>query len=167
MELVPVTLAEVKRYVNEHHVHNEAPTSWKFGVGIAVDGELIGVVAVGRASSRRIDQYLDVEITRVCIAEKGMHRNACSMLYGAACRAAAALGYRTAYTYTLASEDAASVRAAGFVLDAELPEHPETRTWGTSRARYTETLFGARRIPTGPKRRWRRDLVARKTAERA
>jgi hypothetical protein len=158
-ELVPVSLVDVKRYVNEHHQHNEAPTSWKFGVGLAEDGVLVGVCAVGRASGRGIDQYLDVEVTRVCVAEKGMHQNACSTLYGAACRAAAALGYRTAYTYTLAGEDAASVRAAGFVLDADLPARA---SWSNaSRPRYDQTLFGDRKRPTGPKRRWRRDLRAR------
>ena len=83
---------------------------------------------------RGLDQYLSVEITRVCLSEKGAYRNAASMLYGAACRMAAAGGYRTAYTYTLEEEDAASVRAAGFSLDAELGER---ETWATaSRPRY-------------------------------
>jgi hypothetical protein len=158
-ELVPITLTDLKRYVNENHAHNEAPTSWKFGVGLAEDGVLVGVCAVGRPQGRGLDQYLDVEVTRVCVAEKGMHRNACSTLYGAACRAAAALGYRTAYTYTLEEEDAASVRAAGFVLDAVLQKR--SSDWGSSRPRYSETLFGPRRIPTDAKVRWRRDLKAR------
>jgi hypothetical protein len=39
---------------------------------------------------------------------------ACSMLYGAAWRAARALGYRRLVTYTLASEGGASLRAAGW-----------------------------------------------------
>ena len=56
---------------------------------------------VGRPQGRGLDQYLSVEITRVCLSEKGAYRNAASMLYGAACRMAAAGGYRTAYTYTL------------------------------------------------------------------
>lgn len=158
LELVPITLTDAKRIVNSHHEHSEttAKQTWKFGTGVAADGELVGVAMVGRASGRGIDQKLDVEITRVCITEKGRYRNACSMLYGAACRMAAAGGYRTAYTYTLEDEDAASVRAAGFVLDAELPARP---TWSTpSRPRYEETLLGPRRRPGGPKRRWRRDL---------
>lgn len=158
LELVPVTLTDAKRLVNGHHRHSETTEkqTWKFGTGIAADGELVGVAMVGRASGRGIDQRLDVEITRVCITEKGKYRNAGSMLYGAACRMAAAGGYRTAYTYTLEEEDAASVRAAGFVLDAELPERP---TWNTpARPRYEETLLGPRKRPSGPKRRWRRSL---------
>lgn len=39
---------------------------------------------------------------------------ACTMIYGALCRAAKALGYREAWTYTLPGESGASLRAAGF-----------------------------------------------------
>jgi hypothetical protein len=159
IELVPVTLTEAKTLVNRAHEHNEAPLSWKFGTGIAVDGELVGVAMVGRPTGRGLDQQRAVEITRVCITEKGAYRNAASMLYGAACRMAAAGGYLVAWTYTMEGEDAASVRAAGFALDAEL-EPRELDDWGSSRPRYTETLFGSRQRPTCRKFRWRRDLVA-------
>lgn len=156
LSLVPVTLTEAKRLVNEHHEHNEAPEGWKFGTGVAWDGERVGIAMVGRASGRGIDQKVDVEITRLCITEKGKYKNAASMLYGAACRMAAAGGYRDAYTYTLDEEDAASVMAAGFTLDAELPAR---ETWSTpSRPRYDENLFGERKRPTGPKKRWIRHL---------
>lgn len=158
MNLAPVTLTDARKFVNAHHGHNEAPLGWLFGTGIAVDGLLVGIAMVGRATGRGIDQRQDVEITRVCLDEKGLHHNAASMLYGAACRMAAAGGYRNAYTYTLAFEDAASVRAAGFTLDAELPARP---TWDTpSRPRYDHDLFGARTRPVGPKRRWIRHLKA-------
>jgi hypothetical protein len=153
--LRPVDRETARRFVNEHHRHNEAPTSWKFGVGLERDGELVGVAMAGRPSGRGLDSTYVIEITRVCVPE-GSERNSCSKLYGAVCRAAKALGYRTAYTYTLAEEDAASVKAAGFVLDADLPGRPG---WSTpSRPRYEENLFGERKRPTGPKRRWRREL---------
>ena len=156
LELVPVTLTDAKKFVGKHHEHNEAPLSWKFGTGVSADGELVGIAMVGRPQGRGLDQYLSVEITRVCLSEKGTYRNAASMLYGAACRMAAAGGYRTAYTYTLEEEDAASVRAAGFTLDAELGER---ETWASaSRPRYDSNLFGETVRPTGAKRRWKRDL---------
>ena len=158
LELVPVTLTEARRLVAEHHEHSEAPLSWKFGTGIAVDGTLVGVAMVGRPSARALDQHRSVEITRVCLTEAGAYRNAASMLYGAACRMAAAGGYRVAYTYTLEHEDAACVRAAGFELDEELGERP---SWSTpARPRYEATLFGERKRSPGPKRRWRRALTA-------
>jgi len=156
MELVPVTRNEARVFVAEHHAHNDVTLQWKFATGLACDGELVGVAIVGRPTGRGLDQQRAVEITRLCISEAGRYRNAASRLYGAACRMAAAGGYRVAYTYTLAEEDAASVRAAGFVLDAELEERP---TWSTpGRPRQEETLFGARKRPAGPKRRWRREL---------
>lgn len=157
LELVPVSRNEVRTLVAGHHEHNEAPLQWKFGTGIACDGELVGVAVVGRPTGRGLDQQRAVEITRLCITEAGRYRNAASRLYGAACRMAAAGGYLVAYTYTLAEEDAASVRAAGFVLDAELEARP---SWSTpSRPRQDETLFGARQRPPGPKRRWKRVLA--------
>jgi hypothetical protein len=45
--------------------------------------------------------------------------NACSRLYGACRRAAAALGWRRLITYTLVSEDGASLRATGWKQVAE------------------------------------------------
>lgn len=156
LELVPVTLTEARRLVVLYHEHNDAPEGWKFGTGIACDGVLVGVAIVGRATGRGIDQKRDVEITRMCLDEKGRYKNAGSMLYGAACRMAAAGGYRDAYTYTLTEEDAACVRAAGFVLDADLPAR---ETWSTpSRPRYDTNLFGERKRPAGPKCRWIRHL---------
>jgi hypothetical protein len=158
LELVPVTLKQANRFLVAHHEHNEDVRGWRFGAGIEIDGVLVAVAVAGRATGRGIDQYRDVEVTRVCVAEKGVHKNACSRLYGAVCRAAAALGYRRAWTYTLDGEDAASVRAAGFVLDEELAARP---TWDTpSRPRERQmTMLEPRKRPAGAKRRWRRDLV--------
>lgn len=156
LQLAPVNLTDARRLVNGYHEHNEAPLGWKFGTGIEWDGELVGIAMVGRATGRGIDQRLDVEVTRVCITERGKYKNAGSMLYGAACRMAAAGGYRDAYTYTLDGEDAACVRAAGFVLDAELPAR---ETWNTpSRPRYESNLFGESPRPAGVKKRWVRHL---------
>lgn len=157
LELIPITLTDARRLVNGYHDHNEAPEGWKFGTSIACDGERIGAAMVGRPTGRGLDQHQDVEITRLVITEKGRYKNAASMLYGAACRMAAAGGYRDAYTYTLQEEDAASVRAAGFVLDAVLDAR-EQAEWGSSRPRYEETLLGPRKRPDEPKYRWKRSL---------
>ena len=152
---MPITLTAAKRFVNEQHRHNEAPIGWSFGVGLEKDGILVGVAMAGRPSARKLqtaDPYL-IEITRITTLGD---RNACTMLYGAVCRAAKALGYRTAITYTLVEEGGASVRAAGFTLDAELPA---ARSWAQpSRPRYESTLLGPRLRPSGPKIRWKRNL---------
>lgn len=61
-----------------------------------------------------------MEITRCCV-DSG--RNVCSMIYSTLCRAARALGYRKAITYTLASESGASLKAAGFRAVAKVRGH--------------------------------------------
>lgn len=88
-------------------------------------------------------------------------KNACSMLYAAICRAALALGYYEAWTYTLPSEPGTSLRAAGFE-DMGMTrggEHDRPNLSNRRRPRAEQPI---------PKRRWRRVLVPRhKWAPRA
>lgn len=51
------------------------------------------------------------------------------MLYGAAWRAAKALGYTRMITYTQHTESGASLKAAGFIKQAELPAR---KSWAES-----------------------------------
>jgi hypothetical protein len=156
MDLVPVTLDEAKAFVRRHHRHNMPPVSWKFGVGLESGGVLVGVAMAGRPVARAIDVRRNVEITRVCTLGEP---NAGSRLYGAICRASLALGYRVAYTYTLQSESGASLRAAGFEVDEELPARA---TWDTpSRRRIQTNMFGEESRPSEPKIRWKRLLCPR------
>lgn len=63
-----------------------------------------------------LDDGKTLEINRV--ATDGA-KNACSMLYGASVRVARAMGYEKVVTYTLESENGASVKAANFVCDGQ------------------------------------------------
>jgi hypothetical protein len=159
LELVPIDLAEARLFVRQVHRHNDPTVSWKFGVGVAVDGDLVGVAVVGRVVARKLAaaEPRTVEILRVAVRD-GAPRNACSKLYGACCRAAAALGYTDAVTYTLEEEDGASVKAAGFRLDRAGAGGQAGWSMPT-RPRYEENLFGERRTPAGLKNRWRRSLT--------
>ena len=49
-------------------------------------------------------------------------RNACSMLYGACIRVAKAMGYKKVITYTLESENGASLKASNFIYDGIIEE---------------------------------------------
>lgn len=113
-----MTLREASKFVALHHRHHKPPQGGLFAVACAVDGdkEPCGVVIVGKPIARMIDDGWTVEATRVCTLG---NRNACSMLYRAAWRAARAMGYRRLITYTLADEGGASLRAAGFRLIGE------------------------------------------------
>jgi hypothetical protein len=149
LTVVPMTIARAKTVCARWHRHNKAPQSGLFAVGANSGDELVGIAIVGRPSARALQDGVTCEITRV--ATNGC-RNACSLLYGACCRAARALGYKRIVTYTLQSESGVSLRASGFQEDARLDARP---TWSTqSRPRVQTNLFGEEQRPSGPKIRW-------------
>lgn len=154
MELVPVTLAECRRFIAEHHRHNIPPVGWKFGVGLRNGGpELVGVAVASRPVARMLDDGQTLEVTRTCTDGTP---NANSKLYGAIARAAKALGYRRLVTYTLESETGVSLRAAGFSAHSTVPAN---REWDRiSRRRYQQDIFGNNRRPLEAKVRWERGL---------
>jgi hypothetical protein len=115
--IVPVSFASAAALVAEHHRHHQPPVGHKFSIGLALGDELVGVAMVGRPVARYYDDGLTLEVNRTCIA--GDVPNGNSQLYGAAWRAAKALGYRRLITYTQAGESGASLRAAGWRVLAE------------------------------------------------
>jgi hypothetical protein len=119
MKVRPITLRQAQAFVDAHHRHNKAPRGHKLSVQVVDDeGATIGVATLSRPIARSLDTGLNAEITRNCTLGQA---NACSMLYGALLRTAKAMGYHRVYTYTQADESGSSLRAVGFVLDAELP----------------------------------------------
>ncbi len=147
--LRPITMQDAKSYIARWHRHNIPPVSGLFAAAVEVDGEIVGVATVGRPTARMLQDGWTAEITR---AATDLTKNANSKLYGACLRACRALGYRRVFTYTLKEETGASLRAVGFVVDAELPAR---KTWSCpSRPRTQTDLFGNERRPAGPKLRW-------------
>lgn len=116
LELVPVNLDEANVFVARLHRHHNPVPGAKFSIGVADDQEIRGVIIVGRPTARMSDNGFTVEVTRCCTDGA---RNAPSMLYRAAWRAARAMGYRRLITYTLPEEGGASLRGAGFKLLGE------------------------------------------------
>ncbi len=111
LELVPITLREANRFVEQHHRHHQPSRGCRFCVAVAQAGEVVGVAIITRPVARRLDDGWTAEVSRV--ATDGT-RNACSKLYGAAWRAARSLGFRRLITYTLPEEGGASLRGAGW-----------------------------------------------------
>ena len=111
--LHPLTLTEAAAFVRRHHRHHKPGPGGLFAIGCAVSGsdEPCGVVIVGRPVARMLDNGWTCEVTR--LATDGS-KNACSLLYAAAARAAFAMGYRCIGTYILETEPGTSVRAAGW-----------------------------------------------------
>jgi hypothetical protein len=116
----------------------------KFCIGVADEnGDLVGVAIVGRPVARHLDDHCTLEVTRTCTNGS---RNVNSMLYGAAWRAAKALGYERLITYTQAGESGDSLRGAGWHVIAELSSR---KGWTTpSRRRSDHGLDGV------PRTRW-------------
>lgn len=111
LEVCPVSLKEANAFVAEHHRHHKPVVGHKFSVG-CTDGEnIVGVAIVGRPVARYLDDGWTLEVNRLCTDGT---RNACSMLYAAAWRAARAMGYRKLITYILDTEPGTSLRAAGW-----------------------------------------------------
>lgn len=111
LAVVPVSITEANAFVAQLHRHHKPTPGGKFAVGVAEGGEVVGVAIVGRPVARNYDDGWTLEVNRSCTDGR---RNANSMLYGAAWRAAKALGYRRLITYTLPSESGASLRGAGW-----------------------------------------------------
>ena len=116
LQVTPINLAEANAFVQTRHRHHKPVPGAKFSVAVSEGEAIRGVAIVGRPVARNSDDGWTLEVNRCCTDGT---RNACSMLYGAAWRAAKALGYRRLITYTLPEEGGASLRASGWRLIGE------------------------------------------------
>jgi hypothetical protein len=116
LTLQPVTYPEACAFVAVHHRHHLPPQGWKFGIAVNDGQKVVGVITVGRPVARMLDDGWTLEVTRCCTDGTP---NAPSMLYGAAKRAAFALGYKRLITYTLQTEPGTSLKAAGWRVIGE------------------------------------------------
>jgi hypothetical protein len=112
LSVVPCHLDEAKAFVAQHHRHHKPPVGHKFSLAVADEaGKVRAVCIVGRPVARMLDDGMTLELTR--LASDGCP-NACSCLYGAAWRAAKALGYGRLITYILDDEPGVTLKAAGW-----------------------------------------------------
>ena len=118
MRLVHVELREANEFVEKLHRHHRKVQGHRFSLGAMHNDALVGVAIVGRpVGGANQDRW--VEVTRLCTDGTP---DACSFLYGAAARAAKALGYQRIQTYILASEPGTSLKASGWAF--ERMSHP-------------------------------------------
>ena len=111
LELVPVDYREACDFITKHHRHHLPPQGWKFGIGCSVDGEIVGVITVGRPVARFLDNGWTLEVTRCCTDGT---KNAPSFLYAAAWRVTRNLGYKRLITYILKEEPGTTLVSAGW-----------------------------------------------------
>jgi hypothetical protein len=125
--LRPLGRDEANACIRRWHRHNAPVKGLKFSIGAELDGDLVGVIVVGRPSARALDDGVTFEVTRLALPASSP-RNAASKLLGAAWRAARAMGVTRMVSYTRADERGTCYRAAGWTPVARV----RARAWSTA-----------------------------------
>lgn len=136
--IVPASLQETNDYLAGHIRQYRPMHGCKFSVGCALDGELVGAAIVGRCR----DDSQALQIDRIYTTGG---RTAYGMLYGAAARAAQALGYWRIIAFLPADRPDSALRAAGWTRADPVDTN---RKWALTTLRYERLLM--------TRRRWRR-----------
>lgn len=153
LRLTPIDLRSANTFIRLFHRHHKQVQGHRFSLSAYNGDELVGVAIVGRPVARGCDPGTTVEVTRLCTNGT---KNACSFLYGAAARAAKALGYRLIQTYILETEPGTSLKAAGWrhakVIAGRQWEHSTaSQLFLDGHTRRTDQTIMA-------KQRWEKDL---------
>lgn len=144
LELQPITQREAFDFVERFHRHHLPPQGSLFQIAVNNGENVVGVIVVGRPVSRHLDNGYTAEITRCCTDGT---KNAASMLYAAAQRAARAMGYRRVITYTLKEEPGTSLIAAGWTALYDTPG----KSWNNaSRPRVDKHPLGQKTLWEAP-----------------
>ena len=132
---INLRLNEAQNFVKRWHRHSKPLKRHMFSIGgysrfIMTDGHTVptehrkpypigleGIITVDRASSAWSAERHIIELRRVCLADHAP-KNMASFLINKARDACLAMGYKKIVTYTQPYESGASLRAAGFWLDA-------------------------------------------------
>lgn len=113
LRLARVELADANAFVERLHRHHKRIQGHRFSLGAETAAGLCGVAIVGRPVGGQ-HQRDWAEVVRLCTDGTP---NACSFLYGAAARAAKALGFVRIQTYILRSEPGTSLKASGWKFE--------------------------------------------------
>lgn len=169
LQVVPLDLKTANVLVKKWHRHNGVLRGGAyFCIGLAdetliVDHAedfvmsprghmIVGAVIVGPVSARGLTTPYACEVKRL-VTDGTV--NACSMLYGAAWRAAKSLGFEGMITYTLKTEEGASLRASNWRLDED---HVPVRVWKSRAPEFAHLRWSERpttqNSPALARQRW-------------
>lgn len=163
MKAIPIKRNEADAYVNQHHRHHKPTCADMFRVGCEEDGELAGVIQVGRPLSRNLDDGETVEVLRCCTNGKP---NVASFLYSRAARIAKEMGYKKIITYILAEESGTSLKASGWHCEAHECGGGKWHCPSRPREITQLTIFGEeKKYPTEKKQRWSKTLQRERNNE--
>ena len=155
MKAKPIELKDCQAYINANHRHHIAAHRDKFRIAAVENNEIVGVIQVGRPVSRVLDNGNTLEVLRLCTTGE---QNVCSFLYSRAARIAKEMGYKKIITYILETETGTSLKAAGWVCEADrtggndwnTPSRPRNIT-----SEQTSIFLPKNKYPVGVKKqRW-------------
>ena len=156
-EIKPISLRDANKFLIQHHRHHKAVVGCKFAISIRQNDIIKGVAICSRPVSRHIDDGNTLEISRVCVQD---FVNVCSMLYGACARIAKYMGYSKIQTYILVSEPGISLKASGWLMEADNVGGKQWNSSGKMKRTNTNVdLFGTEeKYPSELKQRWVKHL---------
>lgn len=111
MRTIPLTVKQANEFILKHHRHHKETRGHRFSLGLVINGELCGVICVGRPVARGCDPFKIAEVTRLCTDGS---KNACSFLYAKAARICKEMGFEKIQTYILEDELGTSLEASGW-----------------------------------------------------
>lgn len=135
--ITPVSLQEANSFLARYEKTYKPVPGCKFTIGCAIKGRLMGAIIVGRCHGDSLALQVD------CIHAAG-GRTAYCMLYGAAARAAKAMGYHRIMAFISKDETDSGLRSACWkcvgLANAEYRQRdvPQTKKM----LRYERTLVG-------------------------
>lgn len=145
MQVVPLNLKTANEFVTRYHQHNKKVTGCKFCIGVLVQDVLEAVCIGGRPVARRLDDGFTLEILRMCTKQNGI-KNLCSLLYSRAWKIWKYMGGKRVLTYTLESENAASLKASGFFVTGKTQPFKKDTGWTTRQGRLWQDIQLQKRI---------------------
>lgn len=156
--LKPISLKDANKFVLKNHRHHGTVVGYKFAISIEVDGTIKGVAICSRPVSRKLDDGFTLEVSRLCVVD---FPNGCSMLYSACARVAKGMGYKKIITYILQSEAGTSLKASGWICEAEKVGGVWNSSGNRIRTNTKTDLFGTTvKYPESLKSRWVKFLTA-------
>ena len=111
MYITPVTLQQANHFVAKNCKQYQPVDEQVFSIGCAVSGKPMGVAIINHPVVLEYDDGLTLEVSRI-YSTAG--RPAYCMLYGAAARAAGAMGFHRVITAQPSGTPDSSLRAAGW-----------------------------------------------------
>jgi hypothetical protein len=116
-----VKRADALSFVRDTHRRLPKVQGAMWCVSVRDDKEIVSVALVGWPWQEQTNDETDhLRVLRVAVKEG--YKNACSMLYGAAWRAAKAMGVESMDTFTHLDEPGTSLRAVGSIQDGVTAE---------------------------------------------